>query len=249
MDTKVLIGKFVTELPRRRIFVTRELLTFGLRSTVDCVTSAMVGKGILIRLANGVFVRNDIGMTMPSLEEIVEAKARAHGRKANPVGEHLAREFRIQPKAKRPARNKKKERSALKREPIVATFAVLGCTTSFRTIHGRVEFRQTSARKYFLSEGNATKKLVAWWAGVHGKNFESIVDAHLCSLGKKEKKLFKEAGAWAPAWISDSLLDDPPRFSTQALHTIYPHTRATDLGSPPPEPRVGEPVAIYRIAS
>ncbi|MCC7528142.1 MAG: hypothetical protein IT342_06455 [Candidatus Melainabacteria bacterium] len=249
MDTKILIGKFVTELPRRRIFVTRELLTFGLRSTVDCVTSAMVGKGILIRLANGVFVRNDPGMKMPSLEEIVEAKARAFAKKANPLDRHLATEFKINPKARRHAVNKKKERSALKREPIVAIFAVLGCTSSFRTIHGRVEFRHTPGRKYFLSQGEATKKLVAWWAGVLGENFENMVEAHLCSLGKKEKKRFKEVGAWAPAWISDFLVDDPPRFSTQALYTIYPHSSAVDLGSPPPGPRVAESISFYRLAS
>ena len=73
MDTRILIGKFVSELPRGRIFVTRELLTFGLRSTVDCVTSAMVGKGILERLANGVFRRMDIGLKEPGLDAIVEA--------------------------------------------------------------------------------------------------------------------------------------------------------------------------------
>jgi hypothetical protein len=249
MDTKILIGRFVTELPRRTIFVTRELLTFGLRSTVDCVTSSMVGKGILIRLANGVFVRNDPGMKMPSLEEIVEAKARGFARKANPLGAHLASEFNIRPKARRTAVNRKEEKSALKREPIVATFAVLGCTTSFRTIHGRVEFRHTAGRKYFLSEGKATRKLVAWWAGVHGGDFADRVQAHLYGLGKKEKKRFREVGAWAPAWISDYLVDDPPRFSTRALREIYPHTSAVNLGEPPPEPRVAESVSFYRIAS
>ena len=145
--------------------------------------------------------------------------------------------------------NKKEHHVGIKSEPIVATYAVLGCTSSFRTIYGRVQFRHTPGRKYFLSEGKATKRLVAWWAGVHGESLGDMIDAHLCSLGKKEKKRFKEVGAWAPAWISDLLVDDPPRFSTQALHTIYPYARAVDLGSPPPEPRVAESSSFYRIAS
>ncbi len=163
MDTKILIGKFVAELPRGRIFVTRELLTFGIRSTVDCVTSSMVGRGIIERLANGVFRRNDIGLKRPSLEEIVAAKARAFAKKANPLGVQLAVESKITPKPRKHVANKKEEKSGLKNEPIVASYAVLGCTSSFRTIYGRVQFRHTPGRKYFLSEGKASSKLVAWW--------------------------------------------------------------------------------------
>ncbi len=249
MDTKVLIGKFVQELPMVQVFVTRELLTFGLRSTVDCVTSAMVGRGIINRLANGVFVRNDIGLKVPSLEAIVEAKARGFAKKVNPLGEQLASESNINPKQRRQVVNKKAMKPGIKSEPIVAAYAVLGCTSSFRTIHGRVQFRHTSSRKYFLSEGKESSKLVAWWAGVQDGNLGYVVNTHLCRLGKKEKKRFREIGAWAPAWISDLLVDDPPRFSTRALHTIYPHNSKRDDGGPPPEPRVAEALALYRIAS
>lgn len=250
MDTKILIGKFVGELPRGRIFVTRELLTFGVRSTVDCVTSSMVGKGIIIRLANGVFVRNDIGLKMPSLEVIVEAKARAFAKKVNSLGVQLASESKMTPKPRRRVANQKVEieKTGIKAEPIVASYAVLGCTSSFRTIYGRVQFRHTAGRKYFLSERKEAKNLVAWWASVPGRNFDDIINTHLCRLGKKEKKRFKEVGAWAPAWISDLLVDDPPRFSTQALNTIYPHATNVDYGGPPPEPRVAESAAVYRIA-
>ncbi len=107
MDTRILIGKFVGELPRGRIFVTRELLTFGVRSTVDCVTSSMVSRGIIERLANGVFRRNDIGLKRPSLEEIVAAKARAFGKKANPLGVQLANESNMVSKPRRRVANEK----------------------------------------------------------------------------------------------------------------------------------------------
>ncbi len=245
MDTKILIGKFIAKLPERRVFVTRELLTFGLRSTVDCVTSSMVGKGLIIRLANGVFVRNDEGVPLPTLEEIIEAKARSFARKVNPLGVHLAKQFKLKPKPRKHVINKKTPIPGMKTEPIVASYAILGCTSSFRTIYGRVQFRHTPGRKFFLAEGVASKILVAWWASEPGENFVDLIQSHLFRLGKRERRRFREVGAWAPAWISDLLLEDPLRFATQAMTGIYPHTTAVDLGRPPLQPTVAEPAALY----
>lgn len=245
MDTKYLIGKFVGGLQTRQIFITRECLTFGTRAAVDTVLWNMVARAVIIRLANGVFVRNDIGMKMPELADIIKAKARAHVRRAIPHGVDLAIQHRLEPKPRRPVKNQK-EKSTRDKFEVIACCAVLGDTTRFNTIYGRVEFRRTPARKFCLAKARSTQVLAAWWASTGGPKFERLINEHTSRLGKIEKKRFKEVGAWAPAWISDLLLDDPPRFSTQAPKTIHPRWPDEPYGDPDFDPRVNEPFAIYR---
>lgn len=245
MDTKVLVGRFVGELPKGQLFVTRELLSFGLRRAVDLCLWNMVQRGLILRLANGVFVRNDIGMKLPPLEEIINAKARGHVKRAIPLGVQLSTEYKLKPKPRRRVKNQKQFG---KGAPIVASFAVLGDTSSFNTIYGRVEFRSTPARKYFLSQGKRTRILAAWWASEVGDDFESLIDIHIGSLGKVEKKRFKELGAWSPSWISDLLLDHPPRFATRVPKTIYPFGSIDEEGSYGDMSDVKELVGFYRIA-
>jgi hypothetical protein len=239
MDTKFLIGKFIGELPSGQPFITRECLTFGLRSVVDSVLWNLVNRGVIIRLANGVFVRNDVGMKMPTLTEIVKAKARAHVRRAIPLGIQLAKAKGLVPKPRRKVKNQKQS-SAPDRVEVVASCAVLGDTTRFNTIYGCVEFRRTPSRKFCLAKEKFTQILAAWWASVVGPNFERMIKTHISCLGKVQKKRFKELGAWAPAWISDLLLDDPPRFSTRTPKTIYFESLHLD-------PEVREPPVTYRV--
>jgi len=246
MDTKFLIGKFVGELQTSQIFITRECLTFGTRAAVDSVLWNMVSRGLIIRLANGVFVRNDIGMKMPSLAQIIKAKARAHVRQAIPHGADLALLFKLAPKPRRRVKNQK-DKSTRDKYAVVACCAVIGDTTRFNTIYGRVEFRRTPARKFYLGKDKSSQVLAAWWASSCETKLERLINDHLCRLGKIEKKRFKEVGAWAPAWISDLLLDDPPRFSTQAPKTIHPRWSDEPSGDPDFDPRVSEPAADYRV--
>lgn len=242
MDTRVLIGRFVGRLPRGKIFITRELLTFGTRGAVDSITSWMVRSGMIIRLANGVFVRSDKDLEIPSLQEIVEAKARASVKFAQCTGEKVAQDFELTPRLRRRSKSKKKEDP-----PFVATYGVLGCTSSFETIYGRVQFRHTSPRKYFLNKSVAAKPLAAWWASDE-ENLLPLIKGHVNSLRKTEKRRFKEVGAWAPAWISDCILDDPPRYSTQPPKTIFPKLLPNDWDLPAaPGPIVAEESAVYRI--
>lgn len=245
MDTKHLIGRFIGELGSRQIFITRECLAFGKRAAVDTVLWHFVRSGVLIRLANGVFVRNDVGMKMPTLAEIIKAKARAHVRSAIPPGTQLAVKNKLVPKPRRKVKNQSKS-STKDKEGVIASCAVLGDTTSFNTIYGRVEFRRMPARKFCLAKEKATQILAAWWASVVGPNFQRLINTHISSLGKVEKKRFKELGAWAPAWISDLLLDDPPRFTTRVPKTIYPHWKDGNSEGPDIDPIVGEPAAVYR---
>lgn len=223
-----MIGKFIAQLPPGQLFVTRELLTFGLRKRVDSVMHDLVKSGRLIHLAPAVFVRNDLGMSMPPLEEIVAARARAHGRTANLLGRSLAIQFNIEPKPTRPIQNKRNRSDSEKdTEQIVATFATLGNTTSFWTIYGRVQLKHTPARKFFLAEGENTKVLAAWWAGEHKGELANTIQAHLSRLSKKEKKQLREIGVWAPSWISDLLLENPLRYGPKALSTIDPNVASS----------------------
>lgn len=73
------------------MFTTRELLRYGNRNAIDQVTYRLVKAGIIIRLAWGVFVRQEdyTGEDLPGPMEVARVKARAFSREVFILGEDL----------------------------------------------------------------------------------------------------------------------------------------------------------------
>src|SRR5262245_59954202 len=76
MWTASKIRRFVSQLPKGQIFASMELVHMGPRYMIDSTTSNMVKAGVIIRLARGVFVRNDDDLELPSKEEVAAYNAK-----------------------------------------------------------------------------------------------------------------------------------------------------------------------------
>lgn len=217
MSTACQIRRFIADLPPQTIFVTRELLTFGSRRRVDWVTSHLVANEIIIRLARGVFVRNDKGMEIPPVNEIVEAKARAFGKLIIPTLADLAA-----------ARGLEKPKKADKRKKEipdyegVAQFSVIGCKGNFMTEHGRVTFRTVAPRKFFLHQEKVGKTLLAMWHISEDAKSCFVDIQKLEGFSRQEKKRVKELSAWVPSWLQYYLRPEFPRADIQAPWSIFP---------------------------
>ncbi|MBC7999502.1 MAG: hypothetical protein IAF58_16235 [Leptolyngbya sp.] len=236
MSTVCQIRRFIADLPPQTIFVTRELLTFGGRRSVDWATSRLVASEAILRLARGVFVRNDKAMEIPPLHKIAEAKARAFGKLIIPTLADLAaaRGFEKPKKADR----RKKEISDYEG---VAQFSVVGCKGNFMTEHGRVTFKSIAPRKFFLHQEKVGKSILAMWHV--SEDLRSSFDAiqQLERFSRQEKKRVKELSAWVPSWLHFYLRPDPPRADIRAPWSIFPLMNE--------RPEKGEPMPFVQESS
>lgn len=239
MSTIRLVRRYIFALPPAQVFVTRELLAYGERADIDWLMSYMVAKKMILRLARGVFVRNDEGLTLPSLEKIVEAKARAFGKLLIPSAEKLTDERGLEKPHKPDGRMRPNAAS-----PAIAEFSTIGCKGNFWTHYGRVEFKSIAPRKFFIAQEKVGKCILAMW---HAGD-----DALYCpdALQRREKftridkKRVKELAAWSPTWLQFYLHADPPDASIHAPWSLlpplnkYPEPTSDD-------PKVKESSTIY----
>lgn len=216
MSTFSFVRRFINELPPRRVFVTRELLAYGNRKIIDWITCFLVAEEEIVRLARGVFVRNETGMEMPSIQEIAEAKARAFGKVVIPTMAKIAEKYELAKPEKRDLRKKE-----IPDDEGVAQFAVIGCKGNFKTIHGQVKFKSIAPRKFFLHEEKVGQVILALWHATDAavSSYDKFQNKHILSC--VEKKRVAELSAWAPAWLQYYLHPNPPRADVHAPRSIW----------------------------
>ncbi len=95
MSTAALVRGYINRLPKNQAFATRELLAFGNRDAIDRQLGLLVMKRMIRRMARGVFVREDPGLVLPTMEEIAMVKARAFGKHIVEHGSNLAKEYNL----------------------------------------------------------------------------------------------------------------------------------------------------------
>ncbi len=241
MSTVFHVRRFIADLPPQTIFVTRELLTFGDRKSIDWLTCILVRRETILRLARGVFVRNDVGMELPSLLQIAEAKARAFGKLIIPTLENLAK--------KRDLKKPSKVDRRVKEIPDyagVAQFSVIGCKGNFHTEHGRVTFKSIAPRKFFLHQEKVGKTILAMWHATERAEYCSVRLQNYEQFNREEKKRVKELSAWAPSWLHFYLYPREARADIHAPWSIFPmlNKRPTEEN---PSPFVQESGAFYTL--
>src|ERR1700719_2750934 len=133
MWTASKIRRFVFRLAKGQMFASMELVHMGPRYMIDHTTSMLVRAGIILRLARGVFVRNDAGLTLPSREEVAVYKANVFAKRIFVHGATAAARLGLK-----------------KADPTRTIFATNGCTSSFGCLGERVYFQGLSPRKVGL---------------------------------------------------------------------------------------------------
>jgi len=217
MTTVIYVRRFIAELPPQRVFITRELLTFGSRKSIDWLLCIMVKKEMILRLARGVFVRNDVGMKMPALREIAEAKARAFGKLIIPTLKDLAKKRRLSQHPKVDRRKKD-----VPDPEGVAQFSVIGSKGNFQTRYGRVTFKSIAPRKFFLHQEKVGKTILAMWHASEDATFCPIQLQSRERFNRQERRRVRELSVWTPAWLHRLLRPEPPQFGLRPPWSIFP---------------------------
>ncbi len=245
-----LCRKYVNELPKGQIFVTRELLAYGNRDSVDKCTQAMVGSAMIRRLARGVFVRNDMGLKDPPIEKIAEAKARGFAKHIIPGARAQAEVLGLE----KPDKLRKKGKKMVRPKPPYpgVTFAVLGTTSEFWTIHGYVKLQHVSARKYFVAQHKVGEVLAGIWHASKDAYVDYLSILKKANFRTDEHRRFRELANWVPEWVHEHFRAEFPGANIHAPWRLYPFTQI-----PFPEslvkvkslPKVKEVLAVYRVGT
>ena len=177
------IQRHILRLPATTIFTTRELLQYGSRGAVDQTLYRLVQAKIIIRLAWGVFVRDD--SFNPSLETILRAKAAAWGKI---VFEHAQK--LLAPLGLADLSEKQK-----------STFAINAHSSSFNTKQGRVYVHGIGTRRVSLCQSEAGKIAYALWHLREYNCTKRHVTIATSSFGRTERQDFRLKSAFMPAWL------------------------------------------------
>jgi len=203
MYTACFIRRHIFRLPSGRLFTTRELLGYGTRVAVDQTISKLVRKGIIVRLARGVFTRQDSDLTNISAIDVARVKAQSFGKQIAAWGGQLARELGLPSDA----------------EP-EQIFSVNGSSSSFKFGKITIHFRKTAARKLRFGDSRSGQALRALWhlgrRQVNRAQIRLATDRWL-RTDRDEARLIV---CWLPAWLSSYFMH---RRLCLASWTAHPH--------------------------
>lgn len=176
------ICRHILQIPATQIFTTRDMLIYGKRSAVDSAMCRLVASGFVTRLARGVFVRD--ASENPSFVEIVKAKTRAFMVSSKKHIETHLKTFRLSP------------------DDSQLTFARIGHTSSFMTIHGRAYIRGVSEKKLRLLDSKVGQVAAALW--FLKEDFCSYAHVGVATrwFNRYEKEQFWMHSKLMPAWLT-----------------------------------------------
>ncbi|HEY9785627.1 MAG TPA: DUF6088 family protein [Candidatus Obscuribacterales bacterium] len=181
------IKAHIARLQQGQIFTTRELLSYGKRANVDQVMSRLVKSEVVIRLARGVFIRNDDGIELPSVWEVAKAKAAAFAKNIYRAGDDAWVVLGLKNKG----------------QQTTTTFATSGRSSRFWYRDSLICFIGMAPRKLALGDSKPGLVLRALWQlnkdGCTWKKFSMAVS----TLNRTELKAFRAAAGLMPHWLSD----------------------------------------------
>lgn len=144
------IKRYIARLPEGEMFATRALIHCAVRNTLDQTLSRLCKAGAIIRIASGMYMKPTSRPTpMPTPQEVATAKARAWGKRIMESGLDAAFKLKL-----------------FERGESEHVFLSSGCTTSFKSIVGRIHFRKTAPKKLLLGDRKiATFAKALWYMG------------------------------------------------------------------------------------
>ncbi len=186
MYTSTFIRRHILRLPEGAIFSTREMLNYGRRSAIDQCLHRLVKTGRIIRLAWGLFIKDDIGRIMPSPLTVAKEKARAFGKQICTDAADAAKHLNL---------------AASGNQRI--TYAIQGHSSSFKYRNITIHFRGICARKMALGDGPVGLAIKALW---HlGKE---VCDQHALAKAtgnfkRPERQQFNQSCHLMPTWMTN----------------------------------------------
>lgn len=192
MWTTSSIKRFVVSLSFGKLFTTRECLLFGPRNAVDQALSRLVKRGMIVRVARGVFMREGSDVNSISVLDVARVKAESFGRKIATWSGHVAVELGIVPGAQREE-----------------TFYVDSSSSSFKFGDVAVHFKKTCPRKLRLGDNPAGRALKALWhIGKRNCSPVQVMNATRPCL-RWDREEIRFSLQWLPDWLSSYFVHRP----------------------------------------
>jgi hypothetical protein len=191
------IRRHIFGLPLDQMCFSRDFLKYGQRTTVDTSLWRLVGKGILLRVADGVFVRE--GSKIPTAAEI-----------ANFAAELMIGSDDCDPRRDdRDSNCDDFEPNGGERDPnsddrAPNIFGTDGQSSSFDTIHGRVRLVRVGGRKRSMGESKSAKSARALWY-MKGPDLRWTAKA-LSALNRDDRMKLRDLICWMPAWLGNQFV-------------------------------------------
>lgn len=195
--TSSLIRRHVYNLEEDTLFSIRALLSYGPRSAVDRAVGRLVSSGVLERIARGVYIKPSGQYVRFTNAEIANAKARAFAKHTFTHGKTVAIELGLMSPDPSQANSTDNSRENANK------LAVVGSTSSFWSVNGRIHLHSTCPKTVALAEhpiGLIIRALIA--LGPKRCTFQVIQQVKQ-SLTRLELAMLIGASRWMPAWLSD----------------------------------------------
>lgn len=189
MHTTNLVRRRISQLPLGRLFTTRDFLVFGTRASVDKELSRLVKKGIILRLARGVFVRQHSHLADISAADVARVKAESFGKQLATWGGNAARELGL-----------------ITDGSDQLLFCVNGSSSSFKFGGITIYLRKTCARKLRLNDSRAGKALRALWHIGKDRINATWIENATRTCRRTDREEIRLALSCPPAWLSRHFL-------------------------------------------
>lgn len=186
MMTAALVKRHICCISEDRPFSTREFLGYGSRAAIDQVLYRLVQKGIIIRVARGLFIKKDA--SMPSLKEVAKAKAAAFGRVIAEHGETAMHMLGL----------KTEEQGGKEKEVI---YACNGRTSSFKFGDIVIKLVGVSPRKMSLGDNRVGLVLRALWHCGKTHCTGEAVSIASRTLNREERQELRQTMSFMPFWM------------------------------------------------
>jgi Family of unknown function (DUF6088) len=188
MFTSAFIKRHIFKLPAAVTFSTRDMLNYGPRAAVDQCLYRLVKSGRIIRLAWGLFMKEEYDGPPPTTLEVAKAKAKAFGRKIISDAADAAKRLGLTSFGN--------ERT---------TYAINSGSSSFKYKQQVIEFKGISARKLLLGDELVGQSIRALWSLGKINCDQILVSLAMAQFSRSERKQFRQSFHLMPSWMTDLL--------------------------------------------
>jgi hypothetical protein len=186
MDTSTFIRRHILRLPNGMIFSTREMLNYGKRSAVDQCLYRLVKTGRIVRLAWGLFIKENPGTALPSTLIVATEKAKAFGRRILSDAADAAKLLGLTTFGN----------SRL-------TYAIQGYSSSFKYGKTTIHFKGICARKMALGDDLVGLAIKALWQFGKERCDQHAIAKATAQFNRPERMQFHQSCHLMPAWMTN----------------------------------------------
>ncbi len=192
MWTSAWVLRHFMRFAENTLITRRDLLNYGSQDAVDSAIRRLIKRGIIMRLAWGVYVRVHPSERPPNADAVASAKITAFQRTQASSARDEAHQHGIEAQGE-----------------VELVFEVDGASSSFFVFDEtgesvcRVFLRRKVARKTQLEDNPARRAIKALWALGHERCTREIVQLAVRNLERAQRREFHLSHRWMPGWLSD----------------------------------------------